>query len=912
MSGSKDAYTYPSGGNYSWRRVTRRQKCQICNHDSWCSISSNGAFAICCRESAGSVKTKESSDGTTYHIHVLDPDAEPFERPEGPDRSTSADRAEPEVLDRAYRILLSELQLSDKHRDLLVKRGFTSDEIKARGYKSFPLENRYRIAQSMAEKLGEAVSHTIPGMRVSEKDGRTYWMLCGAVGITIPMHASTGEIIALKVRRDDAEGDEGFPRYTYISSKSYGGPGAINAVHSPVSDALRDVVRVTEGEFKADITTVLSGVYTMSFPGVGSCQRTIPVMCGLGTVKRVLVAFDADFRSKKEVALAMVDFCRRLDAAQGVEWAIETWSPLLGAKGIDDVWAMGFQDQVKVLEGGPAIALLDELETKFRPKPTRRDIAKIEKAQIAEEKKKTTVALNATAMVEFQQHVTNSKPATKFVPLSRGDHPELAARTLRDIRKDSPVEMVYDREVFHRYNASTGLFEEVPKRDFYIAVSMYAGSPVGPEEKQLCLKASDVKGTIDIASQYANRPYFFNNSATGITFRNGFVTVENGQIKMVPHSADQRSLTSMEYDYVAGAKSAAWEMFLDSVFANTDPEDRAARKALLQEHIGACMVGIATKYAVALILTGKGNNGKSVYIKTIRGLFPAAAVKSLPPQMWSNRFHLAGLAGIRLNAVSELPYRQIVDSDEIKAVVSGDETEVAHKRGHPFELVPIAGHVFGCNKLPETMDQSDGFWRRFTVVVFDRKFTNSDRIIGLSDKLRDELPAIAVWALEGAARLQRNGEYTMPPSSKKAKTAWQNDSDQVRQWVAQCTRTEVEDQVEIDQLTKAIADGDVPPSDVLSTAARIEQLEVFLMSVGVKRTSAYTTAGRSSYDSYKTWSQQSGHATLSEQKFLTRLGDLIEKSFTKTGNVYPLRLIELPSRSGEYSRPVSRGSYLPS
>src|SRR5262249_31376345 len=79
-----------------------------------------------------------------------------------------------------------------------------------------------------------------------------------------------GPIIALKVRRD---GDGDGRRYFYLSSATHGGPGPGAPVHVPLGvQATRDVWRLTEGELKADVATLLSGTPTISVPGA-TCWR---------------------------------------------------------------------------------------------------------------------------------------------------------------------------------------------------------------------------------------------------------------------------------------------------------------------------------------------------------------------------------------------------------------------------------------------------------------------------------------------------------------------------------------------------------------------------------------------------------------------------------------------------------------
>ena len=98
-------------------------------------------------------------------------------------------------------------------------------------------------------------------------------------------------------------------------------------------------VRITEGELKADVATLLSGVLTLSVPGVSAWRRALPLLQQLG-VTTVHLAFDADWRQNPHVARALAQATQAIvDAEYTV--AVETWDIAQG-KGIDDVLATGY------------------------------------------------------------------------------------------------------------------------------------------------------------------------------------------------------------------------------------------------------------------------------------------------------------------------------------------------------------------------------------------------------------------------------------------------------------------------------------------------------------------------------------------------------------------------------------------
>ena len=257
-------------------------------------------------------------------------------------------RADPDSLDRAYSLLLLRLSLSDAHREALRRRGFTNEHIDAGGYRTWdPADCQGAVAAVIAE-LGPAMEG-IPGFH----DGR----LAAAAGLLIPARDHTGRIIALKVRPDQV-GDG--PKYFYVSAAKQGGPSTGAPPHVPVGvRGPLDVVRITEGELKADLATALSGMATISFPGAQQWRIVQPIVAALvGTnapgQRRIRFAFDADAATNQSVGKALFEAVEFF-IGDGYSVELERWSPSDG-KGIDDVLAAGKQPEVIAGEAALQVA----------------------------------------------------------------------------------------------------------------------------------------------------------------------------------------------------------------------------------------------------------------------------------------------------------------------------------------------------------------------------------------------------------------------------------------------------------------------------------------------------------------------------------------------------------------------------
>jgi putative DNA primase/helicase len=141
--------------------------------------------------------------------------------------------------------------------------------------------------------------------------------------------------------------------------------------------------------------------------------------------------------------------------------------------------------------------------------------------------------------------------------------------------------------------------------------------------------------------------------------------------------------------------------------------------------------------------------------------------------------------GVLANFVDEIPERDVTAGDVFKSIVTGDPISTERKNRDPFEFRPIAGHILSANVLPGTIDQSDGYWRRFVICPFTRKFENdpSRRPDAAAEVVQHELPAVAAWALEGAARLQRQGKYSTTEVAQKTLAEWRDEAELVRRFL---------------------------------------------------------------------------------------------------------------------------------
>ncbi len=389
-----------------WNEVTRFNPCKICGHPDWCSASSDGVWTVCRRFDTGEGLHKVDKNGVDYWLYRLINTDNENEANDGtqkddypdilPQQNQAPMLADPDTLNKVYRALLQELILFPEHREALRKRGLNDNEINVREYKTLG-PGRAKTAKKLVNQFGADICIKVPGFFMKQGERAPYWTLAGSPGIIVPLRNAQGKIVCLKVRADKPGSG---PKYSYITSSGrvgavQDGPSAMPTVHLPVDSCSSHIditkkeepikseqdnsggsagglsepdveksachfdvrgpaihsnsnnhnlrVRLTEGELKADIATVLSGDLTISIPGVSAWRPALPVLRELAPGK-ILLAFDVDAHQNYNVARALQNTAIALQA-EGFNVELETWPEKWG-KGIDDVLASGFTPKI--------------------------------------------------------------------------------------------------------------------------------------------------------------------------------------------------------------------------------------------------------------------------------------------------------------------------------------------------------------------------------------------------------------------------------------------------------------------------------------------------------------------------------------------------------------------------------------
>ena len=227
-----------------------------------------------------------------------------------------------------YTALLARLTLASDHRENLLRRGLSQEDISRLGYKTTPLVGCGSLAKRLQEE-GRYLAG-VPGFY--KEDGRWSVKFPGR-GILIPVRDAKGRIQGVQVRLDNAKKR----KFRWVSSAGLPeGCGAKTWVH--LAGETRPLVLLTEGPMKADIIHALTGQTVLAVPGVNSLAQLGPALEQLQAqgLECIMTAFDMDYLTNPHVGEGQRNLAALLEQ-RGIPYGTYLWDPRY--KGLDDyIW----------------------------------------------------------------------------------------------------------------------------------------------------------------------------------------------------------------------------------------------------------------------------------------------------------------------------------------------------------------------------------------------------------------------------------------------------------------------------------------------------------------------------------------------------------------------------------------------
>ncbi|WP_185960124.1 DNA primase family protein [Planococcus soli] len=262
-----------------------------------------------------------------------------------------------------------------------------------------------------------------------------------------------------------------------------------------------------------------------------------------------------------------------------------------------------------------------------------------------------------------------------------------------------------------------------------------------------------------------------------------FINLKNGMFsldtyKLYPHSPKYISTIQIPIDYDPLAGAPNFNTFMEDITLHD-----AELIGVHQELVGYWL-SVETKAEKAVYYHGGGANGKSVLASVVTELIGKENVSSVPLSDFSHPFGLESMIGKSINIAAENELGgKALKTENFKAIVSGDTITVNLKYRPAISYTPYCRLLFLVNSLPDSMDVTNGYFRKLMIVPFNRTFSADERNVNLKEELLKELQGILNWALEGLKRLRLNNfQFSQSDAINECQNAYNTDQNPVKEF----------------------------------------------------------------------------------------------------------------------------------
>jgi P4 family phage/plasmid primase-like protien len=271
-----------------------------------------------------------------------------------------------------------------------------------------------------------------------------------------------------------------------------------------------------------------------------------------------------------------------------------------------------------------------------------------------------------------------------------------------------------DNEEIYYYDPRTGIF--LPDGDILIK-----------EELQNALgRRLKNKAVAEALGQIQRSTYFdrseFNHDINWIATRNCMINIYTGQTRAFNPSfmctTNIPVVYKKELDPLARHRSRTSKImeFFHDIMNDQDVE-------LFLRFLAYCLVR-DYRYNLWLILNGTGQNGKSILIQLIERFLGKSNVSGETlDRLLHREFAIAQLYERLVNVDADVSAKMVFDNTGIIKKLTGNDlhtAELKYKKPWPFRN--YAKLIFSCNKIPETEDLTDAFFRRLIIINFTTQF----------------------------------------------------------------------------------------------------------------------------------------------------------------------------------------------
>jgi len=257
-----------------------------------------------------------------------------------------------------------------------------------------------------------------------------------------------------------------------------------------------------------------------------------------------------------------------------------------------------------------------------------------------------------------------------------------------------------------------------------------------------------------------------------LTCLNGTLDLRTGALR--PHRRADLITKLVPVAHAPGASCPTWLAFLDRIMGGNHELIGFLRRA-----VGYSLTGV-TREQVMFLLHASGSNGKTTLLEELRSLLGDYAQQTPSETLMAKRESavpndVARLRGARFVSAVETDEGRRLAEVMVKQITGGDTISARYMRAEWFEFTPQCKVWLATNHRPVIRGTDDAIWRRLRLVPFVVTIPEEERDKTLPDRLRDELPGVLAWAVQGCLEWRPKGS-ACPTRSRRRRpptaTTW--------------------------------------------------------------------------------------------------------------------------------------------
>lgn len=293
--------------------------------------------------------------------------------------------------------------------------------------------------------------------------------------------------------------------------------------------------------------------------------------------------------------------------------------------------------------------------------------------------------------------------------------------------------------------------------------------------------ARTLKGIAITINQLDCKPHLLN-------VQNG--TIDLSTMKMREHRREDLLTAVIDIPYNPEAKVELWAKFLNRIFPDPEVLEMVGRMS------GYALSGENSEKKFFFLYGARGNNGKSVFMEVLEGVFGPYA-KSTPSETFIKNplnagkipTEVARLRGTRLCIASEAGENQQLNEELIRLITGRDTITARRLYQESFEFRAQCVIMMTGNYKPVIRGADDAIWNRVKIVPFEVVIPPEEQVKKLAEKiLAEEAEGVLAW-LVYYCKVWRTSGLGVSLAVDDAIQQYRVESDILGHFIEECTES---------------------------------------------------------------------------------------------------------------------------